>query len=122
MSSMSHLNSKKSGIDTHRTDIPVRRVILRLRVNEFDGNGRGWEDHIDAIQAYFKWVGLQDEHATNGYFAHVEPFQGTELQQKTFHVVLDIQPDIQQQMLDHVNFDSIPHEVYRVRRKFDGEL
>ena len=100
-----------------------RRVILRLRVNEFEGKGHSWEDHVDAIQAYFRWAGLpmsevEGEHATKEYFAHVEPFQAHEVKQRTFHVILDIQ----QQPLDEVNFDIIPHEVYLVRRKLDGDL
>lgn len=100
-----------------------KRVILRLRVNEFEGKGHSWEDHVDAIQAYFRWAGLamsefEGEHATKQYFAHVEPFQALEVKQKTFHVILNIQ----QQPLDEVNFDIIPHEVYRVRRNLDGDL
>jgi uncharacterized NAD(P)/FAD-binding protein YdhS len=100
-----------------------KRVILRLRVNEFEGKGHSWEDHVDAIQAYFRWAGLpmsefESEHATKQYFAHVEPFQALEVKQRTFHVILDIQ----QQPLDEVNFDIIPHEVYRVRRNLDEDL
>ena len=109
--------------DAQYLDILAKRVILRLRVNEFEGKGYSWEDHVDAIQAYLRWAGLQlseveEESATKGYFAHVEPFQAPEVNQKTFHVIVDIQ----QQALDHVDFDDLLHEVYRVRRKLDGDL
>ncbi len=100
-----------------------KRIILRLRVNDFEEKGHSWDDHVDAIQAYFRWAGLpmsefEGEHATKEYFAHVEPFQALEVRQRTFHVILDIQ----QQPLDEANFDIIPHEVYRVRRNLDGDL
>ena len=106
--------------ETHH-DVPQKRVILRLHVNEFDSDGHIWEDHVDAIQAYFSWAGrrgLRDEHGREPYSAHVEPFQALELKQKTFHVVLDIQS----QPNDNSNLDAIYHEIYRVHRKPDGDL
>lgn len=120
---MSDQENNKNPVDAYRPDVPAKTVILRFRVNEFEGNAYSSEDHIDAIQTYFRWTRLQiieleDEHATNGYFAHVKPFQAPEVKQRIFHLVLEIQ----QQSLDYVNFDNIPHEVYRVRRKLEGDL
>ena len=112
--------SDTNGEETHY-DLPQRRFILRLRVNEFDGDGHSWEDHLDAIHTFFKWAGiseLRDENGKELYSAHVEPLQALELKQRTFHVVLDIQP----QPNDNSNLDAIYHEIYRVHRKPDGDL
>ena len=73
-----------------------RRVILRLRVNEFEGEGRTWEQHVDAIKAYLVWAErtaseYEGAYETRQHFAHVEPFQAPELNQTTFHVVLDME-------------------------------
>jgi hypothetical protein len=102
-----------------------KRVILRLRVNEFEGEDRSWEQDVDAIQAYLTWAGRPkseyDEDAsykTRKHYAHVEPFQAPELQQTTFHVVLDMEQD----MLDDPDFDTVPHEIYRVRRDKEENL
>lgn len=94
-----------------------RRVILRLRVNEFEGEGCGWEQFVDAIETYLVWAGrpkkeYRGDYQTRTHFAHVEPFQAPELNQTTFHVVLDVE----QHSLAEVNFDLLPHEIYRVRR------
>lgn len=101
-----------------------KRVILRLRVNEFEGEGHSWEQHVDAIQAYLTWAGRPTSEYDEGpyearkHFAHVEPFQDPELQQTTFHVVLDMEQD----MLNEPDFDTVPHEIYRVRRDKEGKL
>ncbi len=100
-----------------------KRVILRLRVNEFEGDGRNWEQYIDAINTYLIWAGrsiqeYEGDYQTRRHFAHVEPFQAPELNQKTFHVILDIE----QHSLRYANFDHIPHEIYRVRRNENGDL
>ena len=101
-----------------------KRVILRLQVNEFEGEGRSWEQHVDAIQAYLTWAGRptseydEGPYETRKHFAHIEPFQDPELQQTTFHVVLDIEQD----MLNELNFDTVPHEIYRLRRNEEGKL
>ena len=100
-----------------------KRVISRLRLNDFEEKGPSWEDHVDAIQAYFRWAGLpiskfEGEHATKEYCAHVGPFQALEVRKRTFHVILDIR----KQPLDEANLDVIPHEVYRVRRNLNGDL
>ena len=61
-----------------------KRVILRLRANEFEGEGRSWEQHVDAIKAYLVWAGrptseYEGDYEKRKHFAHVEPFQALEL-------------------------------------------
>lgn len=79
-----------------RSKFQPKRVILRLRVNEFEGEGRSWEQHVDAIKAYLTWAGrstseYEGEYETRKHFAHVESFQAPELKQTIFHVILDIE-------------------------------
>ena len=100
-----------------------KRVILWLRVNEFEGEGRSWEQHTDAIKAYLTWAGrptseYEGDWEKRKHFAHVEPFQLPEVKQTTFHVVLDME----QHSLQNPNLDNVPHEIYRVRRGKDGNL
>jgi hypothetical protein len=101
-----------------------KQVILRLRVDGFEGEGRNWEQYVDAIQAYLTWAGRpmseydSGPYETRKHFTHVEPFQDPELQQTTFHVVLDMEQD----MLNEPNLDTIPHEIYRVCRDKEGNL
>src|ERR1700728_1541217 len=98
------------------TDTQPKRVILRLWVNEFEGEGRSWEQYVDAINAYLLSSGRPlDEYERGKHFAHVEPFQAPEVNQSKFHVVLDIE----QQLLDKPNFDTVSHEIYNVRRDKD---
>jgi|SRR5271156_4798251 len=111
-----------ASIDTRSTPKP-KRVILRLRVNEFEGEGRSWEQHVDAIKAYLTWAGrptseCEGPFETRKHFAHVEPFQQPELKQTAFHVILDME----QHLLNSPNLDDVPHEVYRVRRNQEGSL
>ena len=105
------------------SDRQPKRVILRLRVNEFEGDDHNWEQYVDAINTYLVWAGrsmseYEGEFETRKHFAHVEPFQAPELNQTTFHVVLDIE----QHLLNEPNFDTLPHEIYRVRRDKEGNL
>lgn len=111
-----------SNIVTYPEEDP-KRVILRLRVNEFEGKGNSWEEHLDAIQTYF----ILAERSTNEYegdhrirrqSAHVELFQALELRQTTFHVILDVK----QLWISAANFNLLPHEVYQVGRNRQGQL
>jgi hypothetical protein len=100
-----------------------KRVILRLQVNEFDGEGHSWEQHVDAIKAYLVWAGrsaseYEGDYDKRKHFAHVEPFQAPEVKQTTFHVVLDME----QHSLESPNLDDVPHEIYCVCRDKDGNL
>lgn len=111
---------------TSSTDVCTKhrpkRVILRLRVNEFEGDGRSWEQHVDAIKAYLTWAGrptseYEGEYETRKHFAHIEPFQAPELNQTTFHVVLDIE----QHLLSEPKFDTLPHEIYDMLHPWAGQ-
>jgi|SRR5271168_1348547 len=112
-----------ASIDAGSTPKP-KRVILRLRVNEFDEDGHSWGEHVDAIEAYLIWAGrLASEYEgpskTRKHFAHVEPFQPYDLKQTTtFHVILDME----QHSLKNPNLNDVPHEIYRVRRNQAGNL
>lgn len=98
-----------------QTAVP-KRIILRLRVDEFEGAGRSWEQYCDAIAAYLDWAGRPKEEFkvdnSGKHYAHVEPFQAVGVPQTTFHVVLDME----QSLLSMPNLDDVPHEVYQVRR------
>lgn len=48
----------------------------------------------------------------------MEPFQDPALQQTTFHVVLDME----QGMVKEPDLDTVPHDMYRIRRDQDGKL
>ncbi|KAK2778756.1 hypothetical protein FQN53_001653 [Emmonsiellopsis sp. PD_33] len=92
-----------------------KRVILRLRVNEFDGYSSTEFDH--AIMAYLASVGRPvDELTKRIHYSHVEPLQPPEMKQRSFHIVLDVEKD----MLSDPDFDRVEHEVHRVRRTKNG--
>lgn len=94
-----------------------KRVILRLRANQFPGHSSREFDY--AIMAYLASVGrATDEHDRGIHYSHVEPLQPYEMNQKSFHIVLDIEKD----MLADPDFETVDHEVHRVRRAKDGTL
>jgi len=94
-----------------------KRVVLRLRVNEFEG--RDPSEYKEAIEAYISFAGHPVNELEEGkHFTHIEPFQAPELQQRSFHIVLDIEKD----MLDNPNIQKLPHEIYHVRRDRQGRL
>ncbi|KAJ9641103.1 hypothetical protein H2199_005771 [Coniosporium tulheliwenetii] len=94
-----------------------KRVILRLRTNEFEG--RDSSEYNDPIKAYLAFAGRStNELEENKHYAHIEPFQAPELQQTVFHITLDIEKD----SLDNPNFQTLPHEIYRVRRDIHGKF
>ncbi|OJD15230.1 hypothetical protein AJ78_04490 [Emergomyces pasteurianus Ep9510] len=92
-----------------------KRVILRLRVNEFDGRSPTEFDH--AIKAYLASAGRPvDELTQRIHYSHIEPFQPPELKQRSFHIVQDIEKD----MFSDPDFDEVKHEVHRIRRAKNG--
>lgn len=94
-----------------------KRVVLRLRVNEFDSYGP--EEFTYAMRAFLKYAGHPvEEIDQHKHFSHIEPFQAPELKQTSFHIVLDIDKDL----VKNPDFETLPHEVYRVRRGGDGNL
>ena len=102
------------------TALPERqpkRVVLRLRVKDFEGNSSS--EHDDAIMAYLVFAGRSsNELEKTKFFAHIEPFQDPELRQTSFHIVLDMEKDL----VEDTDLQSLPHEIYRVRRDQHGIL
>lgn len=94
-----------------------KRVILRLRVNEFDG--RNPTEFDRAIMAYLASAGRPvDELTQRIHHSHIEPLQPPEMKQRSFHIVLDIEKD----MLSDPEFETVEHEVHRVHRAKNGTL
>lgn len=87
-----------------------KRVILRLRVADFEKESAS--EFVNAIQAYLNFAGYNEDVQ---YYSHIEPFQSPEIRQLSFHIILDIHKD----KIQTVDFNLLPHEVYRVRRKQD---
>jgi hypothetical protein len=98
-------------------DIPDRspkRVVLRLKVSEFEGCTSPDFDH--AIKAYLLFAGRPtDRDEMQRHYAHVEPFQAPELKQTSFHIIIDFDKDL----LVDGNLRGLPHEIYCVRRVDD---
>ena len=94
-----------------------KRVILRLRVNEFEDCNPTEFDC--AIMAYLASRGRPvDELRQRIHHSHIEPLQAPELKQRSFHIVLDIEKD----MLRDPDLETVEHEVHRVHRARDGTL
>lgn len=94
-----------------------KRVILRLRVEEFDG--RDPSEYNDAIKAYLAFAQRPtSELEENKHYAHIEPFQAADIPQTAFHITLDMDKD----SIQAPNFEILPHEVYRIRRDEQGNL
>ncbi|KAL5313250.1 hypothetical protein ACEPPN_018983 [Leptodophora sp. 'Broadleaf-Isolate-01'] len=105
--------------DTSATffDSKAKRVVLRLKVSDFEG--RQSSECVDAIKAYLLFAKRPtDEYEAEKHHAHIEPFQSPELRQTSFHIIIDIEKD----MLDNGEFQSLPHEIYRIRRNEQGAL
>jgi hypothetical protein len=95
----------------------AKRVILRLRVDDF--SGKDSLEYNDAIKSYLAFAGREPaEWEKRIHFAHIEPFQDSELRQTRFHITLDIEQDL----VETPDFEKLLHEVYRVRRDGKREL
>ena len=96
-----------------------KRVILRLRVDDF--SGRDWSEYDDAIRSYLSFAGRPtDREEIQKHYAHIEPFQAPELNQTSFHITLDMEKDGISK--PNPDFNELPHEVYRVRKDGEGIL
>ncbi|XTI93109.1 hypothetical protein V2W45_1429075, partial [Cenococcum geophilum] len=94
-----------------------KRVILRLRVNEF--TGRDYSEYIDAIKAYLAFAGRStDDLEFWKHHAHIEPFQAPEVNQISFHITMDMEKDTP----NPPTIQELPHEIYRVRRNKEGKF
>lgn len=81
-----------------------------------DFTGRDYYQYTEAITAHLKFKGLEEDE--DKLFSHIEPFQAPELQQTSFHIIVDIDKD----SLPNLDFQSLPHEIYRVLRDEHGIL
>lgn len=94
-----------------------RRVILRLRVDDFDGQDA--LSPTEAISEYMVFAGRSStELQEKRNYAHIEPFQSPELRKTSFHIMLDMEKDL----VDNPDLTRLPHEMYRVRRDVHGKL
>jgi len=94
-----------------------KRVILRLQVNNF--RRRDSFEYNEAIEVYIAFA----EHYVNElkedkHYAYIELYQALELQQCSFHIILDIEKDL----LNSPNIQKLPHEIYHVCRDKQGKL
>jgi hypothetical protein len=88
-----------------------KRVVLRLKVGDFDS--RPPSEFDNAIKAYLLYAGHPtNQHEMSKHYAHIEPFQSPELQQTSFHIILDMEKG----MVAEGGLQNLPHEIYRVRR------
>ena len=65
---------------------------------------------ITTSTLYLRFAGLEEDE--DKLFSHIEPFQAPELQQTSFHIILDIDKD----SCPDPDFQCLPHEIYRIRR------
>ncbi|KAH8587965.1 hypothetical protein B0O99DRAFT_601169 [Bisporella sp. PMI_857] len=94
-----------------------KRVILRLRVSDFEG--RRSSEYTDAIKAYLLFARRPtSEDEVKKHYPHIEPFQSPELQQTSFHIIIDVE----KHMVNDGEFRDLPHEIYRIRRNEQGAL
>ncbi|KAF1949788.1 hypothetical protein CC80DRAFT_555015 [Byssothecium circinans] len=77
---------------------PAKRVILRLKVNEFSEGDPS--EYNDAIKTYLAFDGHP------------------ELRQTRFHITLDMEQD----STENPDFGKLPHEIYRIRRDGQGKF
>jgi len=87
------------------------RVILRLKVKDFTGGDP--TEYNDAIISYLIFAGRSPaEVQENRHTIHIEPFQDPELNQTSFHIILDIGKN----SASKLNLQDVPHKLYRVTR------
>lgn len=87
-----------------------KRVILRLRVAEFEKYA--YSELFNAIKAYLTFAGYSlDKSDEDRYYPHIElPFPAPELRRKGFHMILDMEKD----MIESPDLSKLSHEIYHV--------
>ena len=94
-----------------------KRVILRLRVNEFEGCDPS--EFNNAIKTYLAYAKRPTgELEENRHYTHIEPFQSYEIRQTWFHITLDMNKD----SVAQPNIKDLPHEIYYIYRDKQGNL
>ncbi|KAK4040955.1 hypothetical protein C8A01DRAFT_35011 [Parachaetomium inaequale] len=102
-------------MSTSASDQPPKRVILRLRCNEFEDRV---ESYNEAIAAYLSSVGRKfSEYQERRYVAHIQGHQDYQEgnPRASFHITLGIEAA----MIRDPDWDKLPHEIYRIRRRKD---
>lgn len=97
------------------------RIILRLLVEDFDNNTRGysWTQYPCAIEAYLIWAHRPlADWSEKKHNIFVESFQDLEVMQKRFHVIIDLQS----LSFEVKNMDQVYHEIYEIKRDSEGKL
>jgi hypothetical protein len=98
-------------------DHQPKRVILRLRCNEFEDT---IESYNEAIKAYLCSAGRTfSEYEEDRHVAHFEGHQDYQENNPaaSFYIILDIE----KAAIKKPDWDKLPHEIYRIRcRKDDG--
>ena len=89
-----------------------KRIILRIRLNNFDAEPTD-TDYSNIVSTFLTF----DDRSVNKeerakHYIHIEPLQEPEIQQTSFHIVLDIESSAFPSAL----LSEIPHEFYRVTR------
>ncbi|KAI5238321.1 hypothetical protein E4T42_09006 [Aureobasidium subglaciale] len=104
---------------THRPKILPTRIILRLNVKDFDSNGFSWFQYTSAIEEYLKWStsSIEDWREKHKHNIFVEQFQPLELEQRRFHVIIDLYSRLHEVH----NMDLVHHEIYEIQRNNDDK-
>ncbi|KAH8684337.1 hypothetical protein BGZ60DRAFT_523560 [Tricladium varicosporioides] len=101
------------------TQVFPKRIILRLRVDEFKSESLGLPEFDGAIEKYLKFARRPtSEHAEGKHYVHIEPFQESGYKQIFFHVILDMDKNA----ISNPSFNWLEHEIYRIRRDEEGTL
>ena len=89
-----------------------KRVILRIRLNIFSTDPTN-SDFSNIISTFLTFQGrLSDEKEKQKHYVHIEPLQDPEVQQASFHMVIDMEALAVPDAL----LSNMPHEFYRVAR------
>lgn len=68
-----------------------KRVILRTRVRDFDEPRYSWFAYPATVEKYLSWAGRSvTDYKERKRNVFVEPFQDPELNQRHFHIIIDI--------------------------------
>lgn len=112
------LFSSREASSADTTKREPRRVILRLRVAEFETyEAEIYDEFIKAIKAYLRFANIAPEEIDEQkHFPHIEPLQAPELRQTSFHIILDMEKD------QTVDLSTLPYMIYYVRREINGDL
>jgi len=94
------------------------RVILRMRVKDFDGN-YSWFTYPTAIKTYLTWAGRSvTDYTERKHNVYVEVYGDPEINQRHFHIIIDfcsLSFDVQ-------DFNQVHHELFLIERDDKGEL